>query len=111
MKKNSIIVFVLFLVFSCSSEEANKIENIYWVNSTKVDCVGVGPMTCLQIQKNESIIQDKWELFYSSIEGFKYEPGFIYKLNVKEEQLENVPADAYSVKYTLVEILEKNNVN
>ncbi len=25
------------------------------MNSTKVDCVGVGPMACLQVQKNDTL--------------------------------------------------------
>ncbi len=44
---------------------------------------------------------------YSQIEGFEYQPGFIYKLKVKEEKMRDVPADASSIKYTLLKVLEK----
>ncbi len=92
------------LLAACNSGESTV---IYWVNSYRVDCVGVGPMKCLLVQKGETIEAGEWTNFYSEIEGFDYEPGFLYKLKVKEEPVENVPADASSVKYTLVEVLEK----
>ena len=78
----------------------------YWVNSSKAPCVGVGPMECLQVRRSES---GPWELFYSQIDGFSYEAGYIYKLKVQEEILDpaTVPADASSIRYTLVSVEEK----
>lgn len=104
-----IIYLILTIAFlACTSSTENEIENIYWVNSTKVACVGVGPMSCLQTQKSDTLnLNADWNLFYSQIEGFIYEPGFIYKLKIKETQIENPPADASSIKYTLVDTLEK----
>ncbi|GAE83622.1 lipoprotein [Bacteroides reticulotermitis JCM 10512] len=49
----------------------------------------------------------EWEYFYSNIEGFQYEPGYEFVLKVKEEKLENVPADASSIKYVLVKQISK----
>ena len=101
-------ILLLTIVFlSCASRKENNFENIYWVNSAKVDCVGVAPMACLEIQRGETIIQNNWELFYSVIEGFDYQPGFIYKLNIKQEHIDNVPDDTSSIKYTLLKVLEK----
>ena len=78
----------------------------YWVNSFRVPCEGVAPMQCLQIRKGNS---EYWELFYSEIEGFEFEPGYLYRLRVREEKLDpsQIPADASSVKYTLVSVEEK----
>ncbi len=106
MKQTSMLLLTIVLI-SCASRKENVIKNIYWVDSAKVDCVGVAPMTCLEIQRGETIIKNNWKLFYSIIEGFDYQPGFIYKLNIKEEHIVNVPADASSIKYTLIEVLEK----
>jgi heat shock protein HslJ len=66
-------------------------------------------MKCLQVQKNQTIEKGKWQNFYSIIEGFKFETGYIYKLSVTEEKIDaaKVPADGSSIKYTLVEVLEK----
>lgn len=78
----------------------------YEVNSFRVPCTGVGPMECLQVRRQGS---DQWEFFYSEIEGFAYEPGYRYRIRVKEEPLdpETVPADASSIRYTLVSVVEK----
>ncbi len=104
------ILAVIFTLFSCTSNRANLPGNsVYWVNSSKVPCTGAGNMQCLVVQKGESINPENWKSFYANIEGFEFEPGYIYKLIVHEEKLnkENVPADASSVKYSLVEVLEK----
>jgi len=106
MKKTGILLLTI-IFFSCASRKENSIENIYWVNSAKVNCGGVVPMACLEIQRGETIFQNNWELFYSDIVGFDYQPGFIYKLNIKEVHFDNVPADASSIKYTLLKVLEK----
>lgn len=103
--RNLLLGALLLWLTACSPAEKG---TIYWVNSYTVDCVGVGPMKCLLIQKGETMVEGEWQNFFAPIEGFDYEPGFIYKLRVKEEKIENVPADASSVNYTLIEVLEKN---
>lgn len=77
-----------------------------WVDSGRSPCTGVGPMECLRIKREAS---GPWELFYSDIEGFDYQPGYLYRIRVREEKLDpaQVPADGSSIKYTLVEITEK----
>ncbi len=51
----------------------------------------------------------KWETFYADIEGFKPKAGFFQKIEVLETELpkDKVPADASSIKYTLVKVLEE----
>lgn len=85
-------------------------ERIYWVNSRKVDCIGVGPMKCLQVQKGQNRDSGDWEFFYDQIDGFDFEEGYLYKLIVKEEErsASETPADASSINYKLVKLLEKN---
>jgi heat shock protein HslJ len=97
---------IILIFASCVAPKTDDAE-IYWINSYKVDCVGVGPMKCLLIQKNKSIKPEQWQNFYSEIEGFEFEAGYICKLKVKEENQVNVPADASSVKYSLVKVLQK----
>ena len=83
-------------------------EAIYEINSYRVPCVGVGPMDCLQVRR-ESSGAEGWQNFYSEIQGFDYEPGYLYRLRVRETRLppEQVPADASSIRYELLEIVEK----
>lgn len=86
-----------------------KSETIYGVNSYRVPCVGVGPMSCLQVRR-ETTGETEWQNFYSQIRGFDYEPGFLYRIRVRETRLpaEQVPADASSIRYELIEIMEKS---
>lgn len=105
--KTLIFIFTIFLtVMGCQKEE-DTIET-WWVNSSKKDCTGVGPMSCLQIQKGQSIDPNAWEFFYGKIEGFEYEAGNIYQLKVNVTPKEKpVPADASSLNYELVSIISK----
>lgn len=86
-------------------------ESIYWVNSYKVYCTGVTPQMCLQIQKGEKLKPGVWENFFDEIRGFDWQPGFIYKIKVRENEIpaSQVPADASSIRYVLVEELKKES--
>ena len=108
MKHLYFLIGTIFFL-SCGAGEKNQDHHTYWVNSTKVSCVGLTPMKCLQIQKSETLDPSIWESFHGSIQGFEYQAGYIYKIIVKESQLDSsdLPADASSIEYTLVEILEK----
>ena len=108
-KLSGVGLFILLLtVTSCrSSHSETEASGItYWINSSKVPCEGVGPMQCLEVRQSESA---PWQLFYSEIEGFDYEPGYLYRIRVREEKRdpENIPADASSIRYILVSIEEK----
>ncbi len=95
------------LTVSCGSTKNEAMDTVtYWVNSQRVPCTGVGPMECLEVRKEGS---DTWELFYSQIEGFQYEPGYLFRIRVQLEKLDPslVPADASSIKYTLISVEEK----
>lgn len=102
MKKFIGLLFLLpFLFASCTSNKAT-IKMI--VASQKGDCVGVAPQKCLFVKKDTDT---NWTFFYNQIEGFNYEEGYEYVLEVKEEKVENVPADASSLKYMLVKEVSK----
>jgi len=95
------IISLLLFCFSCSEDS----KKVFYIADAKVDCTGVTPQKCLQI-KEEGITE--WTYFYSNIDGFDYEEGFFYKIKVRVTEVENPPADASSLKYTLIEILEKS---
>ncbi len=80
-------------------------EKTIIVGPQTVECsAGAGRMQCMQVKESASAA---WTNFYSNIEGFTYEPGYEYVLKVKTEKIENPPADASSIKYTLVEQVSK----
>ncbi|MDR0229181.1 MAG: DUF4377 domain-containing protein [Flavobacteriaceae bacterium] len=90
--------------------ETKELENIITltVADHREDCVaGVAKQKCMLVKEGEAT---EWELFYNQIEGFNYEEGFEYKLEVKVEDIDygaHTPADAPTVKYTLVKEISK----
>lgn len=68
------------------------------------DCVGVVPMKCMLIKEEG---QSDWQFFYSEIEGFEYEPGYEYEIEVKKETVDNPAADRSSIRYVLIKVLSK----
>ncbi|GJH40187.1 hypothetical protein RCZ04_07370 [Capnocytophaga sp. HP1101] len=97
------LLSVAMVLGSCGTN-----TTVYWVNSTKLDCsAGAGKMECLQVYKGDDLSNAQWEAFYAPIEGFAFEEGFFKKIEVSEQPLKDVPADAPSVAYTLVREVEK----
>ena len=113
MKIHLLLFSLLILgMISCKTATKNKalntVEKTFWINSAKLPCQGVGPMSCLQVQDGEKIEEGKWQNFFSNIEGFDYEPGNIYRIVVAVEQLPPpIPADASSLRYRLVKVISK----
>jgi hypothetical protein len=79
-----------------------------YVGPEKVDCVGVAPQECLLVRDSPD---EEYEFFYSQINGFDYEPGYEYELLVQKTPVENPPADASSIAWTLVEVVSQTPVN
>ena len=117
MKKILLMVSVIVLsLTACQPEQPDLVtkqatqgENVVIldVNSFWQPCVGVSPRLCLQVKVEG---QQNWTLFYDQIEGFTYEPGYLYQLKVRKETVANAPADSSSIKWTLVEEVSKNAV-
>ncbi|QZP07621.1 META and DUF4377 domain-containing protein [Caenibius sp. WL] len=78
-----------------------------YVSSETRPCTGVAPMTCLQVREKES---DAWQLHYGGIVDFDPQPGVAYRLRIIEEKVENPPADASSIRWTLDQIVEQRLV-
>jgi len=100
------IITVLIVNVSCGSQKSST----FWVNSQKADCQAGEALTqCIQINKTGDLENPTWEYFYGEIEGFTFKPGVFQKIEVKETKLDvkNVPADASSIKFTLLKIMEE----
>ena len=72
-----------------------------------VECEGEGPQTCMLVKENP---EDKWELFYDSINGFEFKEGYDSVIKVREEQVEDPPAGASSIRWILVELVSQEEV-
>lgn len=104
MREPAVILFMLITMISSCTTTKDTVKMT--VASEKRMAMGVAPMEVLQVKEGDS---ENWSLFYSNIEGFDYEPGYEYVLDVKKEnRTDPVPADASSIKYTLVKEISKN---
>ncbi|NJM06087.1 DUF4377 domain-containing protein [Candidatus Gracilibacteria bacterium] len=107
---SGVLVAAMLVLSACSAPAEVAVptqdseSQILFVAPELKDCVGVGPMECMQIAEGKD---GSWSLFYSQIEGFTFEPGFLYELRVRSEQIANPPADGASIRYILEEIVSK----
>ncbi|MBE9602386.1 DUF4377 domain-containing protein [Pedobacter sp. MC2016-24] len=74
------------------------------VKEDLASCTGMAPMTCMQVKYKNS---KDWEMFYTEISGFKYQPGYRYVLLVDRTKRKNVPADASAYVYKLKKVVKK----
>ena len=96
MSKIVSLLVLAVLITSCDEK-----KTIY-VGPNLVNCEVVGNRKCMQVKENKG---DEWQLFYDHIEGFDYEEGFTYKLEVKVSKIENPPADGNSLEYKLIKVI------
>lgn len=92
------------VVAACGPFAGGSAGKTLYVGPYQVDCVGVAPQKCLLVREKPT---DDWTYFYDQIQGFEYEPGFEYELRIMEERVENPPADASSLRWTLLEVVAK----
>ena len=124
MRHKTLIVSLVLIVLlaSCAGADEMNLENGQQLDSeavenettsTKVtmmvapelaDCVGEGPQKCMKIKYSQA---DDWQFFYSNIEGFDYEEGYRYTLLVEQLEVKDPPQGGSSIKYVLVEVVEK----
>lgn len=71
-------------------------------------CTGVAPMDCLQVRSSPA---EPWSLWYAGIEGFAYQPGYQYVLEVDEYRVAQPPADGSSIRWVLKRVVERRQVN
>ncbi len=101
-------LLTLSLITACSEPNLNELPLNKVVLTVKVepemaDCVGVGPMKCLVVDG---------EYFYENIEGFNFEAGNAYIIEIERSQAytdKKVPADVGAYRYKLIKILKKQS--
>lgn len=98
--KKLVFIFTLFSFILMACKETKIVS----IKSSLVDCQGEGIQKCMQYKVQG---EDNWQLFYDEIEGFVYEEGYKYELEVDVEKIDNPPADGSSLKYTLKRVITK----
>lgn len=104
-------LMALILLQSCATTKNTMNDTTtFWVSGYKTEAAaGAGKMQVLNIHRGENLDNPQWEYFYANIDGFQFEEGYLQKIEVKEEKLDKsqVPADASSIRYTLLKVLDK----
>ncbi|MCG1036388.1 DUF4377 domain-containing protein [Polaribacter sp. DS7-9] len=81
------------------------------INHYQNTAIAEGLFLTYLVQKEDNVGSNEWSNLYSSIDGFEYESGFIYDIEVSVEKISNPPADGSSLKYTLKEIISTEKVD
>lgn len=77
---------------------------VLYVAPHTAECTGMGPQQCMLTRRSPNA---EWTYFYDGIEGFTYEPGFVWTLLVHTRTVPNPPADGSSIEYRLLDILDQ----
>lgn len=114
----SIVICLIGLCLSMTSCSEDDADRIVVLNiSSELVSIGVRPPGDAEdkVKLMECIVDGTNETFYispSSIEGFEYVEGYKYKVRVRITHIDNLPADGYTERYELVEIIFKEqNIN
>ena len=98
---------ISILLLSCDEDSPQKVA--LRIKENKSSCTDFsGQRECYLVQQGSKIGTDDWDLFYSQINGFEYEPGFVYKLLVLKSKVDDPPMDASSFRYKLIKVISKD---
>ena len=93
-------MLALLFLFACGEEDTE----IITLGPYTQRCQGFIEQDCFLVYNEDS---SRWEFFYEAIQGFDFEPGFIYTLEVRLEDRGTEIQDVGRYAYHLVKIIEK----
>lgn len=105
IKSFYLLLMAFFLLQSCSSTKKMDENIIFIAPYTKTCNAGIMKKDCYLVKWSKN--QEQWEYFYNEIENFIYEKGYFYTLKINVKEINNPPADASSLQYNLIKILDK----
>ncbi|WP_407972249.1 DUF4377 domain-containing protein [Burkholderia pyrrocinia] len=88
--------------------DSRPVARTVYVAPQSARCTGVAPMECLQVRSSPS---EPWSLWYAGIEGFAYQPGYLYTLEVDEYRVARPPADGSAIRWVLKRVVERRQAN
>ena len=98
---------LLALVACSGTSPTQSTKAMKWkVDHYKVPCVGEGIFLCYLLTREGG----EREYFYDEIEGFDYEWGYTYEIEVEQSPVKQPMADASSFSYRLKQQLSKEKV-
>jgi len=87
-----------------ASTQDGVVRVIMEVDAHRVPCTGEARTRCVRVRVPPDT---SWKLFYDPIEGFAFEEGYRWRLEVERHRVPNPPADGSSLAYRLVRVLSK----
>jgi hypothetical protein len=108
MLKHTAIPVALALCCSCTAPTEPVLTRVMSIHvaSAMVPCVSTVRTSCLQTRTSTT---EAWEPFYGDIEGFRFEPGFEYALEVAVYRLPrtvNGTAERYELRRIVTRVEE-----
>ena len=87
-----------------------------WGQHTEIIIIGPYRTTCIGAFEQECYLEynkerERWEFFYDGIQGFDFEPGYIYRLKVRLEERPEGIQDVGKYEYHLIEVLSKEEAS
>jgi heat shock protein HslJ len=105
MQKFKIALFSFYCILTFNLFASNGKKTLY-VNDHKVNCAG--SFKCLEIKEKA---KGEWIEFSDTIQGFDYQEGYKYTLQVEVAEARDPYAGRITDKYRLVRILSKTKTN
>ena len=96
-----ITLILLPFIIGCGRDE--HIETLI-IGPYRAECPSFSGSDCYLEFNEES---QEWHFFYEGIQGFDFEPGFIWTLKVSLHEREEGIQDVGRYEYRLVEVLDK----
>jgi hypothetical protein len=104
-RSSSLAALALLLSGACHSATGPVEQTLtLHVAAALAPCTAVGPRECMQVRARPDL---PWELFYDTIDGFTYEPGYQYELRVARRTIPNPPQDVTGLAWRLLAVLQK----
>lgn len=109
-----IILILVCLTIGCNRDEHTEIPSLE--EHTEILIIGPYKTTCQGFIEQECFLEfnkesDQWEFFYESIQGFDFQPGFIYTLKVSLHERPEGIQDIGRYAYRLVELISKEKAS
>ena len=106
-------LLILALLFLSACDADNPSPSMI-VEEDHIEIITIGPYIrrCQGLVEQDCYLEynevlERWEFFYESIQGFDFEPGYIYTLEVSLEERDERIQDVGRYAYHLVRVIEK----
>ena len=111
LTKLTLSTTLLFLAFTIGCDRSG---SLITPDARNIEIITIGPYTetCYGFIEQQCYLEfneerQEWEFFYESIQGFDFEPGYIYRLKVRREDRGTEIQDVGRYAYHLVEVLSR----